>query len=307
MQYYNRAVSAILARESRMNVRAWLSAGFIAGAFCALAWIERRRPLRRHMVEPKFRREIRNLSLAAVGAGGLMLLERPAILPLSRLVEAHRWGLLRQLRLPRWLEIALAIVLLDYTLYIWHYLTHRVPLLWRFHVSHHVDLDLDASTALRFHVGELALSVPWRAAQVLFIGVSPVAYVTWQMFVFPSILFHHSNVRLSIRVERWLNRLIVTPRMHGIHHSIVEGETNSNWSSGLTIWDWLHGTLRLNVPQAQITIGIPAYRAPEEVRFTEVLALPFRKQRPTWTLPDDGKPARDISDVPESRLLPQSG
>lgn len=286
-----------------MNVKDLVNAGLIAALFCALAWLERRRPLRRNTVEPKLHREVRNLSVAAVGAGALMLMERPAIVPLTQFVEGHNWGLLRQLGLPRWLEVALAVILLDYTLYVWHYLTHRVPFLWRFHVAHHVDLELDASTALRFHFVELGLSVPWRAAQVIFIGVSPGAYFLWQTLVFPSILFHHSNVQLPIRIERWLNRFIVTPRMHGIHHSIVEEETNSNWSSGLTIWDWLHGTLKLNVPQDQITIGVPAYRDPKEVTLTEVLAIPFRKQRPSWKFPDDGKPVRDVEAASENRLL----
>jgi len=281
-----------------------VSAGFAATTFLALAWLERRHPLRRRIVEPKLKREARNLSVAAVGAGALLLIERPAILPLAQFVDGRRWGLLKQLGLPWWLELALAIVLLDYTLYVWHYLTHKVPFLWRFHVAHHIDLDLDASTALRFHFGELVLSVPWRAAQVVIIGVSPISYLAWQTFVFPSILFHHSNVKLPIRMERWLNRLIVTPRMHGIHHSIVENETNSNWSSGFTVWDWLHGTLRLNVPQQQITIGVPAYQNPKEVELKETLLLPLRKQRPSSEFPDDGKPARKLSDAAKNRLLP---
>jgi len=281
-----------------------VSAGFAATTFLALAWLERRHPLRRRIVEPKLKREVRNLSVAAVGAGALLLIERPAILPLAQFVDGRRWGLLKQLGLPWWLELALAIVLLDYTLYVWHYLTHKIPFLWRFHVAHHIDLDLDASTALRFHFGELVLSVPWRAAQVVIIGVSPISYLAWQTFVFPSILFHHSNVKLPIRMERWLNRLIVTPRMHGIHHSIVENETNSNWSSGFTVWDRLHGTLRLNVPQQQITIGVPAYQNPKEVELKETLLLPLRKQRPTAEFPDDGKPARKLSDAAKNRLLP---
>src|SRR3546814_2584537 len=105
-----------------------------------------------------------------------------------------------------------------YTLYVWHLLLHRVPLLWRCHVAHHVDLDLDASTALRFHFAELALSVPWRAAQIVLIGVSPRALSVWQTALLLSVLFHHSNARLPPAMERRLNRLIVTPRMHGIHH-----------------------------------------------------------------------------------------
>ena len=282
----------------------WFSATLIAGAFCALACWERSRPLRRRAAEPKIKREVRNLSVAVIGAGALLLLERPAILPLAQFVEGHRWGLLRQIRLPWWLETALALALLDYTLYVWHYLTHRVSFLWRFHLVHHVDLDLDTSTALRFHFGELAISVPWRAAQVIVIGVSPVAYLVWQTFVFLSIMFHHSNVELPLSLERWLNCLIVTPRMHGIHHSIVEQETNSNWSSGLTIWDWLHGTLRLNVPQDQVTIGVPAYREPAEVSLLKILKLPFLKQRSDWGSTDGSSPAREVSSVAVHQLLP---
>ncbi len=280
----------------------WLSAPLIFGAFGVLVWLERRRPLRRQ-VESKLTHAARNLAIAGISAAALQLTESPVALSLAALVERHNVGLLKLLRLPVWLETALAIVLLDYTLYVWHVLTHKVSLLWRFHLVHHVDLDLDASTALRFHFGELAISVPWRAAQIIIIGVSPIAYLTWQTFVFLSIMFHHSNVKLPISLERWLNRLIVTPRMHGIHHSEVQQETNSNWSSGLTIWDWLHGTLRLNVPQDQVTIGVPAYREPAEVSLLQILALPFLKQRSDWTSTDGSSPAREVSPVPVHELL----
>jgi sterol desaturase/sphingolipid hydroxylase (fatty acid hydroxylase superfamily) len=266
------------------KVPTWLSAPLIVGAFGLLVWLERRRPLRR-AVEPKLRREARNLAVAAVSAAALRVTEKPVADALTSLVERRRWGLLKLLRLPAWLEVALAVALLDYTLYLWHVLTHRVPFLWRFHVVHHLDLDLDASTALRFHFAELVLSVPWRAGQILLIGVSPLALSAWQTFLFLSILFHHSNVELPVELERRLNRLVVTPRMHGIHHSIVKEETDSNWSSGLTVWDWLHGTLRLNVPQDEVVIGVPAYRDPQEVGLPAVLKMPFGEERPTWQLP----------------------
>ncbi|HEY0378360.1 MAG TPA: sterol desaturase family protein [Pyrinomonadaceae bacterium] len=284
------------------KVPAWISAPLAVGAFALLAWLERRRPLRRK-VEPKLTRESRNLAVAAVSAVALQLTERPLADRLTALVERRRWGLLKLVRLPAWLEVALAVVLMDYTLYLWHVLTHRVPFLWRFHVAHHVDLDLDASTALRFHFAELVLSVPFRGAQILVIGVAPLSLSVWQNFLFLSIMFHHSNVRLPIEVERKLNRLIITPRMHGIHHSIVKEETNSNWSSGLTVWDWIHGTLRLNVPQGEITIGVPAYREPEEVELLKVLAMPFGEQPETWHLPGDGRPVRAPFPAAESRRL----
>jgi sterol desaturase/sphingolipid hydroxylase (fatty acid hydroxylase superfamily) len=253
---------------------AWLTAPLIIGAFGALVWLERRHPLRR-AVESKLKRNARNLMVAGMAAMALQIAERPLIEPLASLVERRRWGLLKRARLPVWVEATLAVILMDYTLYIWHVLTHRVTWLWRFHVVHHADLDLDASTALRFHFAELVLSAPWRAAQVVAIGVSPLSLSLWQTMLFLSIMFHHSNVRLPLEVERQLNRLIVTPRMHGIHHSVVIDETNSNWSSGLTVWDWLHGTLRLNVPQEEIIIGVPAYREPEEVTLERILEIPF--------------------------------
>ena len=280
------------------KVPAWLSAPLVVGAFGLLAWLERRRPLRRS-VEPKLRREARNLAVAAVSAAALRLTEKPAADALTAMVERRRWGLLKLFRLPAWLEVALACALLDYTLYLWHVLTHRAPFLWRFHLVHHVDLDLDASTALRFHFAELVLSVPWRAGQILLIGVSPLALSVWQTFLFVSILFHHSNVELPAEFERRLNRFVVTPRMHGIHHSAAREETDSNWSSGLTVWDRLHGTLRLDVPQDEITIGVPAYRDPEDVELFEILKLPFGEERPAWQTPSGVTPARISSAAPD--------
>jgi sterol desaturase/sphingolipid hydroxylase (fatty acid hydroxylase superfamily) len=285
------------------KVPAWLSDSLVVGAFGLLWFLERRRPLRRS-VEPKLRHTGRNVALAGLAAASLQLLERPLIQPLATLVEKRKLGLLKFLRLPIWLEVTLAVVLMDYSLYLWHVLMHRVPFLWRFHLPHHVDLDLDASTALRFHAGELVISIGWRVGQVALIGISPLSLSVWQTFLMVSILFHHSNVRLPFEMERKLNRFFVTPRMHGIHHSIVKEETNSNWSSGLTIWDRLHGTLRLNVPQNKIEIGVPAYRVPQEVNLLDVLNMPFIEQRPTWLLPNDGRPQRLSSPVERNQLLP---
>jgi sterol desaturase/sphingolipid hydroxylase (fatty acid hydroxylase superfamily) len=259
----------------------WASGALVVGAFAALLVLERRRPLR-SAVEPTLRRDLRNLAVAAVGAVALQVLENPAVNRLAAEVQRRRWGLLQLVRLPVWAETALAYVLMDYTLYVWHVLTHRVSWLWRFHLVHHVDLDLSASTALRFHFAELALSVPWRCAQVLLLGIRPGPLKVWQTALFLSILFHHSNLRLPRRLERRLVRFIVTPRMHGIHHSAVREETDSNWSSGLTVWDRLHGTLRLGVPQGAITIGVPAYRDARELTAGRLLALPFGPERPAW-------------------------
>lgn len=262
-----------------------LSVPLALGTFGALVWLENRRPLRRS-VESKAVRSGRNLAVAAVAALALQIFEKPVTAPLTKLVERRNLGLLKIIRLPKWFETIFAVVLMDYTLYLWHVLTHKVPFLWRFHLVHHVDLDLDASTAVRFHFGELIISVLWRSAQILVIGVSPSSFAAWQFFLFPSILFHHSNVNLPFDLDRKLQRFVVTPRLHGIHHSIIREETDSNWSSGLTIWDRLHGTLRSGAAQEEIIIGVPAYQNPQEVVLPEILRLPFEKQKNDWQLPE---------------------
>jgi sterol desaturase/sphingolipid hydroxylase (fatty acid hydroxylase superfamily) len=281
----------------------WVAGAIGAGTLLLLRWLEGRRPLRRS-VEPKLRHEARNLSVAGVSAIAVVLAERPIVMPLAALVEERGWGLLRVFGFPPWLEIAAALVLMDYTFYLWHILMHRVPLLWRFHLVHHVDLDLDASTALRFHFTEMLASIPWRAGQVALIGLTSLTFSVWQCAFLVSILFHHSNVELPISWERWVNKIFVTPRMHGIHHSIVERETNSNWSSGLTIWDWLHGTLRLNVPQADVTIGVPAFQEPKAVTLPRVLVMPFDRLPESWTLPNGAVPEPHRLPTPETTLLP---
>jgi len=275
----------------------------VGGTFVVLTALERRRPLRR-VREEKWRHVSRNIVFAGAAAATVNLLERPVVEPLAQMVQRRRYGLLYVCRLPPALHLVLSVVLLDYTLFVWHVLTHRVPWLWRFHLVHHVDRDLDASTALRFHAGELALSIPWRAMQIAAIGVPPDALRIWQNLVLLAILFHHSNVELPIGFERFVARFIVTPRLHGIHHSIVPEETNSNWSSGLTVWDYLHGTLRLDVPQQAITIGVPAYPTSADVTLANSLGLPFAAQRPWRVFPGGGEPEAHRQGPAVSELVP---
>ncbi|MGD9563869.1 MAG: sterol desaturase family protein [Pyrinomonadaceae bacterium] len=260
-----------------------LAVPLAVGAFGALFVLERRRPLR-SAIESKNVRLGRNLALAGTAAAAGYLVERPVANKAAMLVEKRNFGLLKLVRLPKCFEQLAAVVLLDYTLYLWHYLTHRIPALWRFHVVHHADLDLDSTTALRFHFGEIAISVAWRAAQIVVIGVSPASLSMWYVLLLPSVIFHHSNVEMPERLERKLNAVFVTPRMHGIHHSVVKAETDSNWSSGLSIWDRIHGTFRGISDHSGVNIGVPAYRRAEEITVGKLIVMPFREQRPNWKL-----------------------
>lgn len=240
-----------------MSKRSSIAAGAaLAGLFLSLLWLERRRPLRTR-VEPQASRVARN---AAVGAGAALvvaLAEAPLVQPMARAVQRRRLGLLPRLGLPRALEQAAALLLLDYTLYLWHLLLHRLPALWRWHRIHHRDPDLDVSTALRFHAMELLWSIPWRAAQVLLMGVAPRTLSLWGQLTLAEVMFHHSNIRLPDRLERLLGKVVVTPAQHGIHHANVSTLQHSNFSSGLVCWDLLHGTARRDIDQNSITIGLP--------------------------------------------------
>jgi len=265
----------------------------LAAGALALFVLERRRPLRRQTQEEPAR-ILRNLALGAMSIMVINLVETPLVRPLAKRAEQRRRGLVQLLPAPAWLRDAAAVLLMDYTIYLWHVATHRVPLLWRFHLVHHIDRDLDSTTALRFHAADMAVSAPYRAAQVAVIGASPRALQLWQGWFFLSVLFHHSNVRLPARLERVLARLVTTPRMHGIHHSQVKGETESNWSSGLSLWDHLHGTFRLDVPQDAVAVGVPGYRDAADTRLGLALRLPFVRQRDAW------KPQGDGPRLPES-------
>jgi len=262
----------------------WLLPSAVAASFILLLALESARPLRRR-VESARRHIGRNLAVGTVSLAVLTLVQLPFLLPLTRWAQREGIGLLNLVTLPTYLELALGVLLLDYALWHWHRLNHSSPFLWRFHAVHHIDLDLDASTALRFHFGELAFSAGYRALQVLAIGPSPVALGTWQLLLFVSILFHHSNLRLGVGIERALVRVLVTPRMHGIHHSLYLNETNANWSSLLSVWDRLHRTLVLNVAQDQLTIGVPTCRDPRDVTVGRILVRPFEPHPEDHGLP----------------------
>ena len=255
----------------------WFGAAFSAGTFAVLYFYERRRPLR-PPIERKETQTARNLAIASAAGAASFLLENPIADRLTKYVETERFGLLKIFHLPKVLETVLAVILLDYTLYLWHVLTHKVPFLWRFHRVHHADLDLAASTAVRFHFGEITISVLFRAGQILLVGVAPNAFQIWQTLLFTSIFFHHSNVRLPKDFEKSLQKFIVTPRLHGIHHSTEESEMNSNWSSGLNVWDKLHGTFRADLRQNEITIGLKEFAEQEDVTLGKMFIEPFRKK-----------------------------
>jgi sterol desaturase/sphingolipid hydroxylase (fatty acid hydroxylase superfamily) len=258
----------------------WLTVGVAAGAVVVL---ERLWPLRRAK-EPGPRRVGRNVAIGLLAAAATRAMETPIVGPAQQLAERNGLGLLRRLPMPRALRVVLGFLLLDYTLYLWHWLNHRSPALWRFHAVHHCDLDMDSSTGIRFHVGELVLGAVFRAAQVLLLGVDRATLLAWTRMQFASVIFHHSNLQLPLGVEQQAVSFIVTPRMHGIHHSARAVEANSNYASLLSVWDRLHHSLRLQVRQADVVIGVAGLQRPADVTLERMLTLPFRREAPLLPL-----------------------
>jgi len=246
-------------------------------------------------------RWLTNALMSAVSLPAARLLLIPATVFTAWWAREQGIGIMNLLHLPDWLILVLSMFLLDYFIYVWHRLNHRVPFLWRFHQVHHADMDMDITTAIRFHVGEMLLSIPFRLAVILTFGISPVALLVYEIIFEAATLFHHSNIKIPLGVERILSRFIITPRIHGIHHSIVKEETDSNYSTVLNWWDRAHRTLRLNIAQRKIDIGIPAVRDKEQNSIWNLLILPFRENK-EWRLPDGTIPQRTSGDQEKGKL-----
>ena len=221
----------------------------------------------------------RNAAMGAACQAVIMVSEAPLTRRIARTNALEKRGL-RHL-LPGRLGAIAGFLAMDYGFYLWHVATHKVPFLWRFHRVHHLDPDLDASTAVRFHFLDMLVSLPWRLVQVRVSGVDETLLTRWQGFFLGSILFHHSNLQLPRGWDEKLAKVITTPKMHGIHHSQRPDEMDSNWTSGISVWDRLHGTFRADVAQADIAIGVDDPLASHDIALWPALAAPLRKTDPS--------------------------
>ena len=233
----------------------------------------------RKRVQNRWKRTIINFSVSLPSFALLRLVFIPFMVWLAYKNEQWQFGLNYLYVAPAWLKAVIAFLLLDYCNYLWHIVLHKMPLMWRFHLVHHTDLDLDITTSFRFHFGELIGSVFFRGAAVILIGISPLMVLIYEIAFDASNQFQHSNMKIPFRFEKVLNKILVTPRMHGIHHSRKKRETDSNFSIIFSFWDRLHRTIRLNVHQDDIVTGVPVYPDEKELTIGNLLKLPFTKIR----------------------------
>jgi len=240
----------------------------------------------RKRVQSRWKRIVINVIVSIPAFALLKIVFIPAMVFLAYKSQEWHFGLNYIFTAPEWLKMGVTFLLLDYSNYVWHILLHKLPILWRFHLVHHTDSDLDITTAFRFHFGEMIGSVLYRGVAIILVGASPLSVLIYEIVFEAATQFHHSNTRIPFRVERILNFLIVTPRMHGVHHSIVRAETDSDYSIVFSFWDRLHKTIRLNVPQSKIVIGVPQYSDAGELTIGALLKMPFIKTR-KWPVNDN--------------------
>lgn len=193
-------------------------------------------------------------------------------------VNKQNLGLLNRFDFAYWVDILLGIAILDFFIYVWHLLNHKMPLLWRFHRVHHCDMNMDVSTASRFHLGEFLISGLVRITVIYTFGISFVAYMLFEILTNAAIQFHHSSIKISPRFERFWWILFVPPSMHRIHHSIRFKETDSNYGVLFSLWDRIVGTMIVDTDQKGIVIGLDSDREFEKLGFGHMLLMPFTRK-----------------------------
>ena len=191
---------------------------------------------------------------------------------------AQGWGLFNVLTVPHWVAIVLSILLLDLAIYGQHVTFHAVPMFWRLHRMHHADTECDVTTGIRFHPIEIVLSVLIKMTIIAALGAPAVAVLVFEILLNATSLFNHSNVAMPQWLDALVRRLIVTPDMHRVHHSVAVEETNSNYGFNLSLWDRVFGTYRPQPKAGQLgmTIGLDAFRDGDELRLDRMLTQPFR-------------------------------
>lgn len=254
---------------------------YLGAIFFSCLILEHFFPLRKSRHHFK-RRLFHNLSLTLLALPFTRLLTLPLVYGLVDFSEGKNWGLLNQFSPGVVGQILMGLILLDYSIYWWHRFNHEIPFFWRFHQVHHSDKDMDTTTALRFHFGELILSAVLRCGLALTIGFSLQTLIIFDLLVTGLTLFHHSNVKLPKNLDKVISLVLVSPRYHQTHHSFYLSETDSNYSTIFTFWDRLHRSYGSLKNPEEIVIGVPAFES-YEMTLIQLIKLPFEKIK-AWPL-----------------------
>ena len=261
----------IMANEPAIRLSVFL------GIFATVAICEAWAPRRRRSLS-RLARWPSNIGVVAVNTLVARLVFPTAAVGLALIGEDRGWGLLNLIGAPYWLSVIIAVVIMDFVIYLQHVMVHAVPALWRLHRMHHADQDFDVTTGARFHPLEILLSMVIKLATVAALGPPALGVLIFEVLLNGTSMFNHGNWKLPLGADRVLRLVVVTPDMHRVHHSIVPSETNSNFGFSLPWWDRLFGTYR-DQPAAGhdgMIIGIEQFREPADQRLDKMLVQPFR-------------------------------
>lgn len=250
--------------------------GFFFGILSMMAAWEALAP-RRQLQTSRRIRWLTNLGTVFIDSFILRLLPSYSAIAVALFAEKRGWGLLNNVSLNDLLKVVIGVLILDLAIYLQHAMFHSLPTLWRLHMIHHSDLDIDTTTGVRFHPIEILLSMGIKMIVVFFSGISALGVLIFEVLLNATSLFNHGNVRLAPSVDRVLRFIIVTPEMHRVHHSVVIRETNSNFGFNLPWWDRLFGTYKAQ-PAAgheEMTIGLSQFRVANRLTLPRLLILPF--------------------------------
>lgn len=236
---------------------------------------------RKSRSQKRTRRWLTNMLLVVIDSIVLRVLFPIIAVGVAAYAAQQQWGLLNLINLPNWLAVILAIIILDMMIYWQHVISHHWPPLWALHKVHHSDRDIDVTTALRFHPGEIVLSMAYKMGLILILGAPVIAVIIFEILLNGCAMFNHANLRLPKAIDAGLRRVMVTPDMHRVHHSILERETNSNYGFSTSLWDRMFKTYHPQPSQGhdKMVIGLEPYqdKAPSQLLWT--LKLPFSDKR----------------------------
>lgn len=259
-----------------MEKEIFLRFGFFAGAFLMFALIESIYPKRKLRIYKSIR-WARNLSMLFISHAVTKFVLPFTAVGVAIYGSQNQLGLFNNLPVNFSVSVVLSILILDLVIYSQHVLFHHVPFLWRFHKIHHMDQEIDVTTGVRFHPIEILLSALIKCAIILFFGMSVIAVLIFEILLNAASMFNHSNLRLPLKIDKYLRMIIITPDMHRVHHSVVVSETNSNFGFNLPWWDRIFHTYK---PQPQkghsnMGIGLKEYKDYKTTSFIKSLIIPF--------------------------------
>ncbi|MDP2561647.1 sterol desaturase family protein [Psychrobium sp. 1_MG-2023] len=235
---------------------------------------------KRSLSMARSKRWLTNLSLVIVDGLTVKVIFPIAAMGVAILCQQQQWGLFQQIELPIWSAAILSWLILDMVIYFQHKLFHSVPILWRLHQVHHSDIDIDVSTGVRFHPFEIIISMLIKLITIFALGAPLIAVFIFEVCLNAFALFNHANLRLPHHIDRTLRRLIVTPDMHRVHHSVIPREYNSNFGATISLWDRLFGSYIAQPIKghAEMNIGLSAYRSPQYSKLHTLLIFPFKSK-----------------------------